>query len=206
MKKLIIVLCSMILCLFMSACSDTAPEPLNQADMYVPRIVDVVDLGCCVENITVRESALLGVNSVTHTSGNFIMTLNSDRKVYTTEDVINIWATLEYIGDGDTVEIWHGCPFMLFSISDGNDFRTEAWQFLIADLSVLQRGRVYHFDYQKSGGWDADAPDAEFWENFFNEPDLLLPAGEYRITLRGDFYIQGSASGLRCTLTITVKP
>jgi len=82
----------------------------------------LVDLGCCVKNTMVRETALLGSNTITHNNNGFIMTLNSDKKVYKTTDIINIWGTLEYIGDNDFIEIWHGCPFMLFSISDGNKF------------------------------------------------------------------------------------
>jgi hypothetical protein len=76
--------------------------------------------------------------------------------------------------------------------------------------SVLEKGRVYHFEYQKSGSWSADDPDAAFWENFFSEPDLRLPAGEYTITLHGGFgldeRISDNPSGLVVSLNITVKP
>jgi hypothetical protein len=171
---------------------------------------NLVNLGCCVRNIMVQPTAIIGANSVTQTTDNFVMTLNSDKGIYTTSDIINIWGTLEYIGESDTIEIWHGCPFMLFSISDGNDFNIEGWVVDILASSVLQRGRVYHFEYQKSGFWSADDPDAEFWENFFNEPDLKLPPGEYTITLHGGFgfteRISDSPSGLAVSLTITVNP
>jgi len=168
-----------------------------------------VDLGCCVKSITIRETAMLGVNSVTHTSNDFIMTLNSDKKVYKTTDIINIWGTLEYIGDKNKVKIWHSCPFMLFSITDGNDFNIGGITMSILTSSVLTKNTVYHFDYQKSGGWSADAPDAKFWEDFFSEPDLLLPAGEYTIRLHGGFSLSekviDSRSGLVCELIITVE-
>jgi hypothetical protein len=158
----------------------------------------------------VQPTATIGANSVTQITDNFIITLNSDKEIYTAADIIHIWGTLEYIGETDTIEIWHSCPFMLFSISDGNDFNIYGMTVDILASSVLQRGRVYHFEYQKSGGWSASDPDAEFWENFFNDPDLRLPAGEYTITLHGGFglaeRIPDSSSGLMVSLTITVKP
>ena len=219
LKKFIVLLAIIVLGLFMLGCGGTTPE-IDEA-AYTPQqprkdaqdaeditagILEIVDLGCCATNIVVRETPLLGINSVTYKSDDFIMTLNSDRKVYAATDVINIWATLEYIGDYDAVEIWHGCPFMVFSISDGGRFNLGGITFDILDSSVLQRGRAYHFDYQKSGAWDGDAPDAEFWENFFREPDLMLPEGEYTIILRGSFKVLNRESGLVAELPITVTP
>jgi hypothetical protein len=170
---------------------------------------DIVDLGCCVKDIKVREIALLGANSVTHTNNNFIMTLNSDKEVYKTTDIINIWGTLEYIGDNDTIEIWHSCPFMLFSITDGKNFDIDGVAVDILASSVLEKNKVYHFDYQKSGGWSADDPNAKYWEDFFKEKDLLLPKGKHTITLNGGFSLServiDSKSGLICKLEITIK-
>lgn len=171
-----------------------------------------VELGCCVVEIPVSDTAVIGANSVTHESNNFIMTLNSDGHTHNTADAIRIWGTLEYVGEGDTVEIWHGCPFMVFSIGGGGeiDFTDVAGGFVIEILtsSVLERGRVYHFNFQKSGAWSADDPNAEFWENFFAEEDLFLPVGEYVIVLRGDFGLTErtleSKSGLIAELRIVV--
>ena len=171
--------------------------------------VDIVDLGCCVKGIKVRETAVLGANSAAHTNSDFVMTLNSDKEVYSTTDIIHIWGTLEYVGDSDTIEIWHACPFMLFSITDGDDFDIGGMTVDILASSVLEKSRVYHFDYQKSGGWSADAPDAKYWEDFFKEKDLLLPKGKYTITLNGGFSLSekmtDSRSALICELKITVK-
>jgi len=172
-----------------------------------------VDLGCCVTEIAVRDTALLGENSVTYTSDDFVMTLNSDRYTYSATDIIIIWGTLEYVGDNDTIEIWHGCPFMLFRTEGGKeiDFGSVMGTFTASVLvsSVLEKGRVYHFDHQKSGGWGADDPNAEYWANFFSTKDLFLPEGEYTITLRGAFGLtertQESASGLIAELRIEVK-
>ena len=184
--------------------------PVENTPDAIPEHGSTVDLGCCVKDIMVRETAVLGANTVTHASNGFIMTLNSDKKVYKTTDIINIWGTLEYVGDNDFIEIWHSCPFMLFSISDGNNFDIGGMTIDILTSSILHKNRVYHFDYQKSGGYNENAPDAEYWRNFFSEPDLLLPKGEYTIKLHGHFGLTErtveSRSGLVCELPIIVEP
>jgi len=79
---------------------------------------------------------------------------------------------------------------------------------LAAALIFALRGRVYHFDYIKRGGWSADNPNSEYWESFFSKKDLLLPIGEYAITLIGDFglseRVMDSESGLRAELKFVV--
>ena len=169
-----------------------------------------VDLGCCISEIAVLDKALLGANSVTHASGDFVMTLNSDKHSYSTTDIIRIWGTLEYVGDDDSIEIWSSCPFMLFTIAGGDKFGSGMGGGTVDVLvtSVLERGRVYHFEYQKSGGWSGDDPNAEYWETFFREKDLTLPSGEYTIILIGDFglseRVSESASGLSAELIIEI--
>jgi len=175
---------------------------------------EIVDLGCCVKEIAVLEKAVLGVNSATHTSNDFVMTINSDKRTYSTSDIIKIWGTLEYVGDKETVEIWHGCPFMLFSIAGASGDALEIGNVLgwsVVDVlasSELERGGVYHFEYIKSGGWSGDDPKAEYWENFFSETDLILPEGEYTITLDGGFGLSertsDNPSGLRAELKFVV--
>jgi len=188
----------------------TVQERLMESGEY--QDAERVDLGCCVANIPVLETALLGENTVTHTNNDFIMTLNSDKHIYSTRDIIMIWGTLEYVGDNETVEIWHGCPFMGFSIAGGDAFdfgsvMRDVMLFVLVS-SVLERGRVYHFDYIKSGGWSADDPNAEYWESFFSKKDLLLPVGEYTITLNGNFglseRVSDSESGLSAELKFVV--
>ena len=189
----------------------TEVELQNAADYlsYMER----VNLGCLnIGNIGVQETALIGVNSVKHIYNDFIMTLNADRHTYNTTDIIRIWGILEYIGENDSIKIWHSCPFMVFSIAGGGEidftYITAGIMIDVLATSVLERGRVYHFEYRKSGGFSPGDPNAEFWRNWFSEEDLLLPAGEYTIILIGAFSLSepvlGSESGLRVELTIVV--
>jgi hypothetical protein len=138
----------------------------------------------------------------------FELNLFSDKEVYKTTDAIQIWATLEYVGDYDTIKIWHSLPYILFLITDGDGFNIGGIQMSVLTSSILEKGEIYHFDFQKSGAWDSCDPDASFWEAFFNETDLFLPAGEYTITVKGDFYLTDKVegdSGLLCEFKIRVE-
>lgn len=143
------------------------------------------------------------------TEHNFCLKLYTDSSVYSTEDVIKIWATLEYIGDEDSVTIWHGDPYIVFSITDGADFHSGGLQFNELLHTKLLRGKEYRFDYSKSGGYDDTAPDADFWEEFYQDDDLKLPAGTYCILAEGDFYLSDKLlpeeKGPSCELQITVQ-
>jgi len=182
--------------------------PVN-ALSYTSQDAEIVDLGCCVKDVEVRESARIGANSVTHINNDFIMTLNSNKHTYSTDDTIKIWGTLEYVGDNNTVRIWHSCPFMAFTIAGGKfGLGMGGFSFLILTSSVLESRRVYHFEYQKNGVWNDDDPNAKYWEDFVSEEDLFLPAGEYTITLSGDFglseRVSENESGLKAELGIVV--
>ena len=138
----------------------------------------------------------------------FEINLFADKKIYKTTDKINIWATLKYVGNNDTVKIWHGSSYMIFSITDGKDFNVEGVINTMLTSTILEKNKLYRFDYQKSGGFDADGPKADFWEKFYQEKYLLLPAGEYTITVKGDFDIYDdlqNSDDLLCSLTIKVE-
>ena len=66
--------------LIMSANSNINYENITIADSnhnYYSFGTERVNLGCCVTEIAVRETARLGTNSITHTHKDFIMTLNT---------------------------------------------------------------------------------------------------------------------------------
>jgi len=172
-------------------------------------------LALCLSGCTVSISALdpevsapeQPVNSVNCAQNGFEMNLYSDKSVYKAMDIINIWATLQYVSDGDEITIWHGDPYMVFSITDGKDFNMDGMVEDILTSTVLEKDKLYHFDFHKSGGWSADDPNADFWDRFYQEKDLRLPVGEYTVTLRGAFSLSMDTwdnSGLVCELAIKV--
>ena len=144
-----------------------------------------------------------------HETDDFILTISSEFGVYSTEEPITIWATLEYIGEQDSITIWHGLPFITFSISDGRDFVTEPVVIEVLESTDLLPGKVYHFDFQKSGSWSSADPKADFWEGFFGEEELFLPSGNYTVTVYGAFSttetMTASPSGLNARITILVE-
>ena len=149
-----------------------------------------------------------GINIITCESNGFEMKLFSDKKVYKTTEEIKIWATLEYIGTGDTVRIWHGLPYMLFSITDGKDFDSGGVVQTILTATVLNKGELYRFDYKKSGGWNAKDPINDFWVEWYKEEKLFLPPGKYTVSVGGAFSLSESGSdldrALLCELPILI--
>lgn len=147
--------------------------------------------------------------SNTCTANDFVLKLFADKASYTTDEPIQIRATLEYVGEKDTFTIWHGIPYISFSLTDGADFNVDGMILTVLTSTELNRGEVYEFDYVKSGGFSADDPNAEFWENFYQEEDLKLPVGIYTVTVRGAFSLSEDVvnddSGLSCQLQIEVK-
>ena len=143
------------------------------------------------------------------TENDFTLKLYTDNSVYSTDETVKIWATLEYVGDENSVTIWHGDPYIVFSITDGADFYISDFIHDILTSTVLEKGEQYRFDYVKSGGWDTEGPDADFWENFFQEEELKLPAGTYTISVNGAFYLSkdilSAEKGPSCELQIAVQ-
>ena len=117
----------------------------------------------------------------------FELNLYSDKTTYQTTDKIKIWATLKYIGEDSQIKIWHGIPYISFFISDGKDFDIGGLIETILTSTELEKGKFYHFDYSKNGGFSADDPKAEFWKKFYAEKDLYLPEGEYTIKVATAF-------------------
>ena len=149
----------------------------------------------------------LSDNFVNCDANNFEMNLYSDKKEYTTKEKIKIWGTLKYVGNSKTIKIWHGLPYMGYTITDGKDFETKEMMLTILKTTILEKSKLYNFNYQKTGYYDSDAPDADFWKKFYEEEDLLLPEGEYTIKFAGGFSLSEDLkeeSGLLCELKIKV--
>jgi len=143
------------------------------------------------------------------TENDFSLKLYADNSVYSTDETIKIWASLEYVGNLNSITIWHGDPYIVFSITDGAGFNSSGFINDILTSTELKKGELYHFDYVKSGVWDTQGPDADFWENFYQEEELELPAGTYTISVDGAFYLSedilSAEKGPSCELQITVQ-
>lgn len=141
----------------------------------------------------------------------FEMSFHSDKKVYKTNESIKLWVILKYTGSQDKLTIWHAGSadyntYFNYYITDGKDFNLHSVSNSMLKSSILDKDKLYAYDYEKTGGWDADAPNAEFWENFFKEKDLYLPAGNYTITVTSSFGYTAKSQdiGLKCNLNFKV--
>ncbi|MDR1185535.1 MAG: hypothetical protein LBK67_12180 [Coriobacteriales bacterium] len=199
MKKTIMIGMTLLLLVLNASCAD----PRNSNGAGIPVFMAEKEL------LDRTEALEQGANRASCTGDGFEVRLFSDKEVYKSTDTIQIWATLEYNGDEDVVTIWHGYPCMGFSLTDGKDFNVDGVVLTVLTSTEIEKGNVYRFYYQKSGAWSADDPDADFWEDFYKEKDLVLPEGEYTVTVRGDFSLTeepfDSQSGLLCELKIKVE-
>lgn len=137
--------------------------------------------------------------------GLFELKLYTDKLAYRTTEKIAIWATLEYVGENSGITIWHGDPPITFRISDGKKFDSGGIVYDILTSTSLDKGKPYRFEYQKSGGYDANQSDAAFWKKFYSEKDLYLPAGKYTVTVRGDFSVNENDPGEKNNLDQSVE-
>lgn len=135
----------------------------------------------------------------------FELKLYSDNQTYKTTDKIKIWATLKYIGSNDQIKIWHGDPYISFSITDGKDFNTGDFFHTILTSTILEKDKLYKFDYVKSGGFTEDDPKSDFWKKFYAEKDLYLPEGEYTVTVVGAFSFTEDTQNSRSNLSEELK-
>jgi hypothetical protein len=60
---------------------------------------------------------------------------------------------------------------------------------------TFERGVVTPMPYRKSGGWDGNDPNAAFYQAFFKDPRLILPAGHWQISIGTDGYLGPCADG-----------
>jgi hypothetical protein len=120
----------------------------------------------------------------------FRLTLTTDRATYTTSDVIPVAATLEMLRAEPTAIVGSGSGPVLFGIEQ-LDGPVDAGPIATADCAyhVWAPGQTSFVPFEKSVGYDMDDPTAPFWTAFMNEPDLVLPAGHYRIFAQVDYGI-----------------
>jgi hypothetical protein len=135
----------------------------------------------------------------------FELNLYTDKEIYKTTDKIKIWATLKYIGNDSQIEIWHGKPYISFTITDGKTFETGGMFLDLLTSTILLKDKLYKFDYVKSGGYSEDDPNAGFWRKFYQEKNLYLPKGEYTIKVIGAFSLFEDTEKSKSNLVKEIK-
>jgi uncharacterized protein YkuJ len=112
----------------------------------------------------------------------FELRMYVDKDTYTHDEVINCYATLEYIGDKDSIMVYSADPLVGFALKDDKYFDGEYATQDQLITTTIKKGEIVRFDYAKSGGWTGEDPNADFYQKFYSEKELILPAGKYEIS------------------------
>ncbi len=141
----------------------------------------------------------------TVTDGDYSLSFELPRATWATTDAIDGTATLAYDGLG-TVTIWgSGSGPLNFGYAEvGGSKKIEpAWT---ADCTNRQfsAGEPIVSALKKSGGWSGEDPDASFYESFFSEAAVHLPAGDWTITAVAEF-TEGQCGGAHHAMQATVS-
>lgn len=112
----------------------------------------------------------------------FQLSIYLDKDTYATDEMVFCYATLEYIGEKDSITVYSGDPLVGFGIRDDKLFHGGYGRDLILMETTFTKGHIVKYDFSKSGGWSGDDPNAKFYEEFYRDPNLILPAGDYEIS------------------------
>lgn len=135
----------------------------------------------------------------------FRLTITTERSVYMSTEDIPISATLELMRTEPTTIAGPFSGPLGFGIEqlDGPVDNGPAWRMSCVHEDWAP-GEVRNEPFTKSGGFGADDPMAEFWRAYFDEPDLILPAGDYRVFAVADYDLDDCSAG-GSTLTAELR-
>jgi len=121
--------------------------------------------------------------------GDFVFKLYSEKDIYENGDIA-VFAELTYVGDEDSVEIYHAASPFYFPIEErtrGLEFPYGMDQPLI--MTTLNKGEPFREEYGFSGGY-SDNDTKEYVEFAQKLMEKRFPEGEYIIHGSADFYIE----------------
>jgi len=154
--------------------------------------------------------ALTGPSATAVLAG-FALELRASDAAYEEDQPIQLAARLQFRGPGDATTIYGlGAGLITFDIEqlDGTIRLPAEWPSECGEYRV-ERGRPYDGPFAKSGSFDDDSLDAPFYKAFFNDPQLRLPVGKWRVTARVDgsqVRCGGKGIGLEATIIVKVQP
>lgn len=142
-------------------------------------------------------------------TGEMVYTIYTDKEVYQDGEVIEAWTESTYMGENEELKIGHGGSIYYNHIKqlDG-DFELEGAMVLPLLYTTLTKDVPHRENFIKTGAWDADSQENEFWEGFFAEKDLILPPGVYELIAVPSFHysIEGNevnvSEGISTIITV----
>ena len=140
------------------------------------------------------------------------LTVGSPRSHWDAEETILVRAVLRYIGPGDGTSFFGSGSGPLFfdlteiggtrALGGGGTSDCKPYQ-IRADAPMV-------VSFGKAGGYSADDPNAEFYRQYFSDPDLHLPPGRWILGTRAVFSMppdcgDGRTVSLAASVTLTVE-
>lgn len=135
----------------------------------------------------------------------FRLTITTPRSTYTSTEAIPVSAILQFKRSQPTTIAGAGSGPLGFGIEqlDGPVDNGPASR-LSCHREDWAPNEIRVLPFTKSGGFDASDPMAPFWTNYFNDPDLVLPAGHYRVFAVVDYDLD-MCTAAETTLTAEVR-
>lgn len=144
--------------------------------------------------------------------GEFRLTIEADQDRYRAGQPIEVHATLTYLGPAEVARAFGSGSGLV-----GFGLRHEELGIVIGSASTtdcrpydLAREEPVEYPFAKSGGYSPDEPLAPFYEAYFADPELRLPAGTWTISAGAGFYTGADCGdvqhSLGASVTVVVEP
>jgi hypothetical protein len=152
--------------------------------------------------------------SMRDTTGDFRLDLVVEQDRYRAGQPIQANATLTYLGSAPSVTLWGSGTGILGIGARQLDGPIDPGGASTSDCVAyeLTPDEPMRAETGKSGGFSADDPLADFYEAYFADPLLRLPAGLWEIaagagfTVGGDDCGAGESVSLTAPVEVTVEP
>ncbi|MEW9109076.1 MAG: hypothetical protein AB2374_06985 [Cytobacillus gottheilii] len=128
--------------------------------------------------------------------GDFIYRLVTEKTEYTTDEPVNIYAELEYVGDQEEVMIYHAMTPFYFPMTE--KIRNYEIDYPTPEPlggTTLKKGEPVRHDYTRTGSYSTDKQDdyTEFMKSFIEDGFI---EGYYVLTGSAEFFT-GDPEGAR---------
>lgn len=136
------------------------------------------------------EDYTVGATKAEITDGDFIYRLVSEKEEYASGGPVEIYAELEYVGDQDSIDIYHAGSAFFFPMEE----KTRGYQlyYPMNDpllITTLTKGEPLRESYTGSGGY-SDQDTAAYIEFMKQITNNQFPTGYYVVNGYADFFTE----------------
>jgi hypothetical protein len=154
------------------------------------------------------EATLEATTAVAHATdieGRFVLTFELPRATFTSTDAITATATLGTTDGRDAGIVASGGGPLGFSFTEiggtrqmGFGMTDDCVRYTIGAQAPITSG------IRRSGGWGSGDPNAAFYQQFFADPEVHLPAGTWDIAAVAVF-AEATCGGIQRNLSATIR-